>query len=131
MIPETNGGRIYRMVLFVDSTRPLCQAAAERLRELCLKHIPDAYYLEIFDLLVDQPLFEKNRVIAVPTLDVVTPESKTYRFVGDLVGSEVLIVAAGMTRTAIQQLQDAHAMERDVIKMRNGIRRMSPDRDSE
>lgn len=118
---------LYQMVLFVDSTKPLSQVAAERLREVCLEHIPNAYSLQVYDLEVDQPLFERHRVIAVPTLDVITPEYKTHRFIGDVVAFEAFIVAAGMARTAIQQFQDARKMQLEAADMRERVRDMSAD----
>ncbi|MEW8505903.1 MAG: circadian clock KaiB family protein [Candidatus Thiodiazotropha sp.] len=105
----------YNFLLYIDSAKPKSQHVADRLRKLCHLHLLENFTLEVVDLQDNPALFEYRRVIAVPTLDIETPESQRHRFVGDLSNSEIFITAAGM-------MQEATRMAKQAVDIRNKIK---------
>jgi circadian clock protein KaiB len=106
----------YRFMLYIDSTKPKSIHAAEKLHKICHNHLIDAYSLEIIDLYENPALFERHRIIAVPTLDIETPDHPRRRFVGDLSQSEIFILAIGY-------MQEARKMGKEASDMREKIGR--------
>jgi hypothetical protein len=104
----------YHLVLYIDTAKPKFSVISERLREICKKHLSKPYKLEVIDLRANPELFERQRITAVPTLDVTTPQSQQQRFVGDLSVSESFIIAIGM-------FQDAEKMKRNAAQMEKNI----------
>lgn len=113
----------YRFTLFVDSENPNSHSVVERLRLLCRDYQIEAYTLEIVDLRVDQERFEQKRVIAIPTLDITTPQLCMHRFIGDLSRSDTLIRAIGMGQNADKIGREAVKMREDIAKMRDHIKK--------
>lgn len=110
----------YHFVLYIDSAKPKSFHVADRLRHLCRQHLIDTYTLDIVDLHENPLSFEQQRVVAVPTLDVTTPQARQHRFVGDLSQSEMFIMAVGMVRKAGRMGEAAGRMRQAVKKMRGG-----------
>ncbi len=112
----------YHFTLYIDSEMPKCFHVADKLQQLCRQYLPDFHSVEVIDLREDLSLFERLRIIAVPTLIVSTPQSKTHRFVGDLSQTEVFIVALGMAQEANKMGQEAGKMGRTALEMRERLK---------
>jgi hypothetical protein len=112
----------YHFVLYIDSEKPKSVYVAERLRTLCQHCLNDPYILEVFDLHKNQYLFEEQRIIAAPTLDVTTPRFRKHRFVGDLSQSEMFIISLGMRQTAEKMGQEAIIMGEEATRELNKIK---------
>jgi isopentenyl diphosphate isomerase/L-lactate dehydrogenase-like FMN-dependent dehydrogenase len=124
-MPAENGGGkgcCYHFVLYIDSEKPRSAYVVRRLRELCKEHLLDSYALDVVDLRDNHALFEEKKIIAVPTLEVTTPESQQHRFVGDLSQSEVFIVAVGMGQEAGRMGRQAKSMGQKAISMRSRVK---------
>lgn len=109
----------YQFSLYIDSKKLKCSDVADRLHQLCQQYLPSFYTIEVIDLREDQLLMEQLHIIAVPTLDVTTPQSTTHRFVGDISQTEIFIVALDMSRRADEMTQQAGEMGRLAAKMRD------------
>jgi circadian clock protein KaiB len=105
----------YHFVLYVDSSRSKSLLVAKKLQRICHSRLGDSYTLDIIDLQDDPDQFEQFRIIAVPALDIKTPEGQTHRFVGDMTQSEIFIFA-------ISLMQEAHKMSKGAQEMRNNIK---------
>ncbi|MES9946842.1 MAG: circadian clock KaiB family protein [Candidatus Thiodiazotropha sp.] len=112
----------YHLVLYVDSVKQKSPDILDRLRQLCQKHLSNPYTLEVIDLRQNPALSEQRRIIAVPTLEVTTPESKQHRFVGDLSISESFIIAIGMYHEAEEMKRNAGKMGQKVAHLRNKLK---------
>jgi len=119
---KNSGDGNYHLALYIDSESPKCFHVAGRLRQICKQYLSDSYVIEVFDLRDDNSLSEQLRILAVPTLDVTTLESKTHRFVGDLSDSEMFIMAVGMAYQADKMGQEAGKMGKAATEMRNKIK---------
>ncbi|MES9992042.1 MAG: circadian clock KaiB family protein [Candidatus Thiodiazotropha sp.] len=97
----------HHFLLYIDSSKTKSQHVTDRLHTICRLHMLEDYTLEIIDLHDNPALFEHRRIIAVPTLEIETPESKKHRFVGDLSNSEIFIAAAGMKQEASKMAKKA------------------------
>jgi hypothetical protein len=123
MSTDKHGGEgEYRFVLYVDSEKPRCSHVADKLRQLCQQYLTGSYSMDVIDLREDLSIVENQRILAAPTLDVTTPQSKIHRFVGDLSQSEMFIVALGMAQEADKMGQVAGKMGQDAADMRNRIK---------
>jgi circadian clock protein KaiB len=78
--------------LYVAGRSPKSQKAFVNLRNLCEKHIPGQYSIEIVDLLTDPALAKVDQILAIPTLVRRVP-SPLKRIIGDLSDSERAMVA--------------------------------------
>ncbi|MET0072579.1 MAG: circadian clock KaiB family protein [Candidatus Thiodiazotropha sp.] len=108
----------YHLALYIDSANPKSSGVGDRLRQLCQQHLTNPYTLEIIDLREGPALFEQRRIIAVPTLDIMTPKSRKHRFVGNLSISESLLIAIGMFQDAQEMRRNVDEMEQEIIQMR-------------
>ncbi|MCG7910932.1 MAG: circadian clock protein KaiB [Candidatus Thiodiazotropha taylori] len=109
----------YHLVLYIDSAKPRSYDISERLRQLCKRHLPTPFTLEVIDLRKEPALLEQRRIIAVPTLDVTTPQAQQHRFVGDLSVSKSFIVATGMFLTAENMQQNATKMKQNISNFKS------------
>ncbi|MES9970191.1 MAG: circadian clock KaiB family protein [Candidatus Thiodiazotropha sp.] len=115
MSPENTANvEKYHFRLYIDSAKPNSHDVADRLHKICRLHLFNNYTLELIDLQESPGLFDQRRIIAVPTLDIETPELHHHRFVGNLSQSEIFITAAGMT-------QEATKMAKQAAEIRNRI----------
>ncbi|MCG7932880.1 MAG: circadian clock protein KaiB [Candidatus Thiodiazotropha lotti] len=112
----------YHLVLYVDSVKPKSSGFIERLHQLCEKYLNNPYTLEVIDLRENPALTEQRRIVAVPTLDVITSESRQQRFVGDLSISEPFIIALGMYHDAEKMKRNAGEMGQQIIHLRNKLK---------
>jgi hypothetical protein len=124
MSAKKDGGEgLYHLVLYIDSEKSRSVYVSRRLRSLCQEYLLDSYTLEVVDLRDNHALFEEKRIIAVPTLEVITPDSGQHRFVGDLSQSEIFIIAVGMGQEADRMGRQAKAMGQKAINMRSRVKR--------
>ncbi len=112
----------YHFTVYINSQNPNSAYVIERLRGLCSRYLMDSYTINVLDLHKDQPLFEENRVYAVPAIEVTTPQSQKHRFVGDLSNSDTFIMAIGMKHEAIRMGAESAAMKEEAIKMRDKLK---------
>jgi circadian clock protein KaiB len=112
----------YHLVLYVDSVKPKNLGVIERLHRLCEKHLKNLYTLEVIDLRENPALTEQRRIVAVPTLDVITSESRQQRFVGDLSISESFIITLGMYHHAEEMKRKTSEMGQQIIHLRNKLK---------
>jgi hypothetical protein len=108
----------YYFLLYIDSSMPKSNATADRLRKICRDHLIDAYSLELIDLQDNPALFEQHKIIAVPTLDIETPERHRHRFVGDLSQSEIFIIAIGFAQEALKMSKQASEIRKKIKPLR-------------
>ena len=57
-----------QLTLFVSGASPTSTKAVRRLRDLCDRHFPDGYDLEIIDIYQQPDVVASRGVLAVPTL---------------------------------------------------------------
>lgn len=115
MSTETsNSGEHYHFVLYIDSTKPKCFSVADRVQTICRDRLSGSYTLDIIDLQHSPALFERDRVIAVPSLDIRTPEGLAQRFVGDMTQSEMFIIAISLMQEARKMSEQAQAMRHNI-----------------
>jgi len=57
-----------QLTLFVSGASPTSTQAVRRLRDLCDRHFPDGYALEIIDIYQQPEVVASRGVLAVPTL---------------------------------------------------------------
>ena len=85
----------YVLRLFVAGDGPRSRAAQENLHEICERHLAGRYEIELVDILADPERAERERVLATPTLLVVSPHAGR-RIVGDLSVTERVLVGMGL-----------------------------------
>lgn len=123
MSSEKHGGKgKYRFSLYIDSETPRCAYVADRLQQLCQQYLPGSYTVEVIDLRENPSVIEREHIIAVPTLLVITPMDQIHRFVGDLSQSELFIEALGMAREAYKMGEEAEKLGEQAVKMREKIK---------
>jgi len=89
----------YRFVLFVTSSSPRSQRAAENLRGVCAAALGDRFEIEVVDVLERPDLAEAERVIATPTVLRLYP-SPSRRVIGDLSDFTLAASALGLVDPA-------------------------------
>ena len=107
----------YYFTLYVDSEDKNSVMVIDRLEGLCSKFLIDPYLLDVVDVQKEISRSITNNVLAVPTLDVITPGDQKHRFIGDLSNIEVFISAIGMGQTAIRMKSESAIMKDKVIQM--------------
>lgn len=85
----------YMLRLFVLGDTPKSQAAIINLRRICENEIPNAYELEIVDVLQHPELAEEERILATPTLIKKTPPP-VHRIIGDMSLTEKVMLGLGI-----------------------------------
>jgi hypothetical protein len=110
----SNSVENYHFVLYVDSTRSKSLNVGNKLQQICRDRLGETYTLDTVDLHHNPNLLEQHRIIAVPTLDIITPEGQTHRFVGDLTQSEIFISAISFMQEARKMSQLAQDMLNDI-----------------
>lgn len=76
--------------LYVSGMTPLSLQAIANVQELCRNHLQGRHSIEIVDIFQQPDLASEGKVIAVPTLDKISPPP-LRRFVGDLSQTERLL----------------------------------------
>jgi circadian clock protein KaiB len=88
------------LTLFVSGTSPTSTKAVRRLRDLCDRHFPDGYDLQIIDIYQQPEVVASRGVLAVPTLIKELPLPERV-LIGDFT-DEVRVLAALGLPTATQ-----------------------------
>lgn len=92
-----NGGKPYRLKLYIKGTTPLSSRAVVNIRRLCDEHLADRYNLEVVDVTSTPGLAKELQLIAVPTLIKEMPLPQR-RFVGDMSATDRLFSGLGLER---------------------------------
>jgi circadian clock protein KaiB len=85
----------YKLRLFVLGNTPKSQAAIVNLRRICDSEIPNAYELEIVDVLLHPELAEEDRILATPTLIKKAP-LPVHRIIGDMSLTDKVMLGLGI-----------------------------------
>ena len=78
-----NGGRQWRLRLYVAGRTPRSIAALANLKRICEEHLEGRYVIEVVDLLKNPQLARGDQIVAIPTLVRNLPPP-IRRIVGDL-----------------------------------------------
>ena len=81
----------YRLKLFIAGATPRSAAAIRNVTEVCDKHLPGRYELEVVDIYQQPLLAVGDGIIAVPTLVKMLPEP-LHRLIGDMSSTERVLV---------------------------------------
>ena len=73
----------WRLRLYIAGLTPKSLAAFANLKEICDRHLPGAYEIELVDLLEKPWLAKIDQIIAIPTL-VRTAPGPVKKMIGDL-----------------------------------------------
>jgi circadian clock protein KaiB len=84
-----------QLTLFVSGASPASTKAVRRLRDLCNRHFPDGYDLEIIDIHQQPEVVVSRGVLAVPTLfkDLPLP---VRVLIGDFTDESRVLAALGL-----------------------------------
>jgi circadian clock protein KaiB len=89
--PVTRPVAEYAFRLYVTGATPRSARAIQNLINLCEKHLPGKYEVEVVDLFQQPGLARRHQVIAAPTLVKHFP-LPLRRFIGDLSDGERIMV---------------------------------------
>jgi len=84
-----------QLTLFVSGTSPTSARAVGRLRELCDRHFPGGYDLEIIDIYQQPEVVASRGVLAVPTLFKELP-LPVRMMIGDFTDEARVLAALGL-----------------------------------
>jgi len=79
---------------------PLCRRPDPQVRELCEKHLPGQYSIEVIDLLLQPQLADGDQIVAIPTLVRKLPEPMR-KIIGDLSNTERVLVGLDLRPLAL------------------------------
>lgn len=88
------------LTLFVSGASPVSARAVRRIRDICARHFPGGYELEIIDIYDEPEFLAGGPVIASPTL-VHTSAGRTRVLVGDLGDEDRVLELLGLEHEAI------------------------------
>ena len=84
-----------QLTLFVNGASPTSTRAVRRLRDLCDRHLPDRYDLEIIDIYQHPEVVASRGVLAVPTLIKDLPLPARV-LIGDFTDEARVLAALGL-----------------------------------
>jgi circadian clock protein KaiB len=84
-----------QLTLFVSGASPTSTQAVRRLRDLCDRHFPDGYALEIIDIYQQPEVVASRGVLAVPTLFKELPLPVRV-LIGDFTNEARVLAALGL-----------------------------------
>ena len=84
-----------QLTLFVSGASPTSTQAVRRLRDLCDRHFPDGYALEIIDIYQQPEVVASRGVLAVPTLFKELPLPIRV-LIGDFTNEARVLAALGL-----------------------------------
>ena len=84
-----------RLMLFVSGASPTSTKAVRRLRDLCDRHLPAGYDLEIIDIYQQPEVVASRGVLAVPTLIKELPLPMRV-LIGDFTDQARVLAALGL-----------------------------------
>jgi len=87
---------MYEFKLYVVGQTPKSLTVVWELTRLLKDAFGDQYNLEVIDIIENPEQTEKDRILATPTLEKVSPEP-VRRIVGDLSDKEMVLPALGLT----------------------------------
>ena len=102
--------RIFR--LYVAGQAPRYETAHLHLKRLCEEHFAGNYRIEVVDLLEHPERARTDNVIAIPTLERVSPEP-VVRIIGDLSDKQSVLGALGavmVTTVSSERLNNREVM---------------------
>lgn len=74
---------IWRFKLYVAGQSAKSVSAFQNLQQLCEKHLPAKYVIDVIDLLTHPSMAREDQIVAIPTMIKLAP-SPICRIVGDL-----------------------------------------------
>jgi len=100
MGPIDPDARTWELRLYVAGQTPKCVKAFANLKELCEKHLPGQYSIEVIDLLLQPQLADGDQIVAIPTLVRKLPEPMR-KIIGDLSNTERVLVGLDLRPLAL------------------------------
>jgi circadian clock protein KaiB len=88
----------WNLRLYVAGQTPKSITAFGNLKQLCEKHLPGRYQIEIIDLIKQPHLAQNDQIVALPTLVRRLPEP-LKRIIGDLSNLERVMVGLDLQMT--------------------------------
>jgi circadian clock protein KaiB len=85
-----------QLALFISGASPASSRAVRRLRDLCDRHFPDGYDLEIIDIYQQPEVVVSRGVLAVPTLFKELPLPVRV-LIGDFTDESRVLAALGLS----------------------------------
>ncbi len=82
---------VWELRLYVAGQTPKCLAAFANLKKICEEHMPEAYKVEVIDLLENPQLCAGDQILAIPTLVRKLPPP-LKKIIGDLSNTERVLV---------------------------------------
>jgi len=98
MITEQTEG--YNLRLYVAGQTPKSIAAIANLKNLCERHLPGRYSIDIVDLMQNPSLAQRDQIVAIPTLIRKLPEP-IKRIIGDLSNTERVLIGLDIDEAAM------------------------------
>ena len=86
----------YVLRLFITGASPNSVRAVANIKEICDKHLPGRYRLEIIDVYQQRDLAQKEQLVALPLL-IKTHPLPERRLIGDLSDAGKVLLALGLT----------------------------------
>ena len=94
-IAHQRSQKAWELRLYVAGQTPKSLAAFANLKEICEKHLPGQYHIEITDLLEQPELASEHQILAIPTLVRKLPEP-LRKIIGDLSNTERVLVGLNL-----------------------------------
>ena len=82
---------VWGLRLYVAGQTPRCLDALANLKEICERHLPGMYHIEVIDLLENPKLSHGDQILAIPTLVRRLP-TPVRKIIGDLSNTERVLV---------------------------------------
>ena len=95
---QESGDRQYLLRLYVTGATPKSVRAVRNVRQMCEKHLPGRYRLEVVDVYRQPELVKGQDLVAVPTLIKCLP-APLRRFIGDMVNTDRILVGLDLRLT--------------------------------
>lgn len=92
---------VWNLRLYVAGQTPKSITAFTNLKQLCEKHLPGRYRIEIVDLVQQPQLAQNDQIVALPTLVRKLPEP-IKRVIGDLSNLERVMVGLDLQSASSQ-----------------------------
>jgi circadian clock protein KaiB len=102
--PNPGPDREWHLRLYVNGRTSLRTiVTVQNLKELCEKHLPGRYELELVDLVDDFARAREDQIMALPTLVRRSP-LPVRKIIGDLSNTGQVLTALGLAPTDFQEL---------------------------
>lgn len=87
---------IWKFRLYVAGQSLKSVYAFQNLRQLCEKHLPGKYVIDVIDLLTHPSMAREDQIVAIPTMIKMAP-SPISRIVGDLSNTKDVLARLRLT----------------------------------